>query len=472
MKKIELTIKTSYVPTWGTWEGVRELVQNARDAQIEHGGQFSVRHEPETARLFIENADGGVLTTEDLLLGQTSKADRGDLAGKFGEGLKLGVLALVRAGHEIVIRSGGEVWRPSIETSAVFKADVLVFRIDEGRKARPRVRIEVGGITTEMWAEMQGKFRFLAKMAKDSILEVPHQGSILLDKAMKGMLFVRGIFVSHDPELQYGYDLVGSDVKVDRDRKMVESWDLRWRLGGLWREASMGAGATKASKTATAALVDLVFDGAKDAEQLESDAYYAERLGDGVRDAIVSRFHAEHGDKAHPVGSMQESVELEHVGRTGARVSKAARTVLESKLGKLDDVRAAIKNEVVETFSARDLDADEKASLAEALRLVALAGLSVFPVDVVTFRDDKLDGLWSPTENKASIARRLLSSWDQALGLLVHEFAHAASNANDGTVSHGHTIEDMWRKLAVAIRKDARAEMALMAPIVGARKGE
>jgi hypothetical protein len=450
MKKIELTIKTSYVPTWATWEGVRELIQNGRDAQLEHGGTFTVRHDAETSRLFVENVDGGVLTTEDLLLGQTSKADRGDLAGKFGEGLKLGVLALVRAGHDVVIRSGGEVWRPSIETSSVFKAEVLVFRIDEGRKARQRVRVEVSGITAEDWAEMEPRFRFLSKKtAKKAVLDVPYQGAILLDDAFKGMLFVRGIFVSHDPTLSYGYDLTSSDVRVDRDRKMVESWDLRWRLSALWRDA---CAASDTSAKATETLADLVFEGAKDVSHLEEDSYHAERLGDCVKDAVLHRFRAEHGDKAHPVGSIQESIELEHAGRKGARVSKAARSILETRLGKLDDVRTTLKNEVVEVFSASDLTADEKAALAEALRLVALAGLNVYPVDVVTFRDADLHGLWAPKERKASIARRLLASWDAALGLLVHEFAHATSGADDGTASHGHTIEDMWRKIAVAIR--------------------
>jgi len=62
--------------------------------------------------LRIEN-EGAHLSREALLFGTTSKMGRADLIGKFGEGLKLGVLALVRAGRPVTIRSGSEVWNPT-----------------------------------------------------------------------------------------------------------------------------------------------------------------------------------------------------------------------------------------------------------------------------------------------------------------------------------------------------------------------
>ena len=102
---IELTIKTDYLPGWGTYEGVRELVQNGRDAETELNAPFSVQHRGNT--LCLSNT-GARMPREALLMGHTTKRGNNELIGKFGEGLKLGVLALVRAGHTVVIENRDE----------------------------------------------------------------------------------------------------------------------------------------------------------------------------------------------------------------------------------------------------------------------------------------------------------------------------------------------------------------------------
>lgn len=164
--KFELTIKTTYMPEWGIWEGLRELAQNGRDAEVEFDAPLTVRHRKESMTLVIEN-DGCVLPYEALLLGHTSKTSRPDLIGKFGEGLKLGILALVRAGCEIKIRSGSEVWVPSIQRSEKFKADVLTFDIQKGREPKNRVAIEVANVSEEAWQALQDKLLFLRGSIKD-----------------------------------------------------------------------------------------------------------------------------------------------------------------------------------------------------------------------------------------------------------------------------------------------------------------
>ena len=73
--KLELTIKTDYMPGWGIWEGIRELVQNGRDAEVEQDALLTVRHRKESDILVIEN-EGCTLPHEALLLGHTSKIGR------------------------------------------------------------------------------------------------------------------------------------------------------------------------------------------------------------------------------------------------------------------------------------------------------------------------------------------------------------------------------------------------------------
>lgn len=450
MSKIELSIKTSYLPTWGLWEGVRELIQNGRDAELEFGGKFTVRHDPESSRLFIENKNA-LLLAEALLLGQTSKADRGDLAGQFGEGLKLGLLALVRAGHEVVIRNGGEVWRPLIERSAAFQADVLKVDVVKGRKDERRVRVEISGITAEMWAEFLPKFRFLSASSNDKSVLAVSAGHILLDPAMKGHIFVKGIFVGCEEGLHVGYDFHGSDVKVDRDRKMIESWDLRWRTSGMWKEAG---GLGKIQKLAIEKIAELTFADAQDLRAAE-DSWHMNGFSDEVREAIFSRFTVENGEQAIPVDSVGDAVELEHSGRVGVRVNKIVKAFVTPKTGTVDDAKKAAATAVEKVHNWGELTVEEQAAYKRAVALLAAADAEAakIPVDVVTFRRANLQGTYAP-DGRVNIARSELRSWDACLTVLIHEVCHRAGG--DGHVQHGHLVEETWRRVAVVLATEAR----------------
>ena len=144
MSKLELSINVKYLPAWGAWEGIRELVQNGKDAETEFDAPLKVTHYNNTLR--IEN-EGAEITREVLLFGTSSKAGRSDMIGKFGEGLKLGTLALVRGGHEVKIRTGGEVWTAYIARSERYDADVLCFECKGGNEDKKRVRVEIDGVT-------------------------------------------------------------------------------------------------------------------------------------------------------------------------------------------------------------------------------------------------------------------------------------------------------------------------------------
>lgn len=39
-----LPIKSTYVSDWGTWETIREILQNSKDEEEQHGSQMTVRY--------------------------------------------------------------------------------------------------------------------------------------------------------------------------------------------------------------------------------------------------------------------------------------------------------------------------------------------------------------------------------------------------------------------------------------------
>lgn len=441
MPKIQLTIKTSYLPKWGAYEGIRELVQNGRDAEVEHSAPLKVEWYKGTdvGQLRIEN-EGTTLPIKSLLLGHTTKIGRSDMIGKFGEGLKLGVLALVRAGHPVKIRNGSEVWIPSLERSDLFGEDVLTFQIEKGREEKNRVRIEVGGVTREAWDAMKPCFLFLQKPKEQEEIKTC-DGTLLLGPTFKGRVYVKGIFVQTDPDLMYGYDL--TDAELDRDRRMVESWNLRYKTKNILMNA------LNKREELFSDFSDLLENPTTETESIV-DQHSTYALPEKAVDAVVARFKQKHGEDAVPVQSLSESQDVEHLGKKGVVVTKQLGAVLAKKLGDAMTVKEALRKEVLHRYGWSDLSEVEKAILSDAVALInAVEPFGIATVEVVDFRSEDLMGQFK--DGRTFIAKKYLSDQDETLRILVHEVAHR--QGGDGAKSHIDRVEFLWMNIVRNMRK-------------------
>lgn len=440
MPKIELTIQTDYLPDWGAYEGIRELLQNGKDAETEHGARFVVDHVPTshlskvgTLRITTE---GTTLAHENLLLGNSSKADRADLIGKFGEGLKLGVLALVRAGHPVKIRSGGETWIPEISRSARFNADVLQFDIRKGNKFSDRVRIEIGGIPESEWLEMREHFLFLIPEDEQDRVETHFSGALLKGPRFVGRIYVKGIFVQTKGDLKYGYDF--RDADVDRDRRMISSWDLNYRMSQIQQAAA----ATQGSH----AFFKLL---ASDAADVEGFSQYS-GISESLSQEVAECFQKEHGADAIPVENLEQSKEIAHLGKEGIVVPRPLREVLRKAMGDLDSVKQSLKEETIRSYSWGELDPSEQGNLESAISVLQFARpeVSLNTIDIVDFRSDSLQGMHK--DGRELLSRKVLSDRAVTLKVMVHEFCH--DSGSDGEKSHVAEIEKTWSTIVEALR--------------------
>lgn len=436
--KIQLTIKTSYLPSWQAYEGVREIVQNGRDAEIEHGATLKVDWYNDKLR--VEN-DGATLPLKALLLGHTTKLDRSDTIGKFGEGLKLGILALVRAGHPVKIRNGSEVWTPTIERSQTFDEDVLTFIIESGRSYKNRVRVEIGGIDKAAWTKFRECFLFISKPTKAEAVETG-VGTLLLGERYKGRVYVKGIFVQTDPDMRFGYDL--RDAELDRDRKMVESWNLKYRtrqvlMAALNKEESLFADFTEILANPTTEVEGI------------SESYDVYSMPTKAAEHVAADFKAKYGEDAVPVASLAESKDIEHLGKKGIVVPKQLGTVLAKTLGDALTVKEALKKEALKSYSWHELTEAERASLTEAVEMIQAAGeaLALDDIEVADFRSDDLMGQFSG--GKITVAYKYLADPDETLRILVHEVAHR--QGSDGDKGHVFRIEDIWKRIVANLRR-------------------
>ena len=434
MPKIPLTIKTSYLPTWGVWEGLRELVQNGKDSETELNAPLTVDWLNNTVR--IEN-EGCTLPLKALLLGHTTKADDPRTIGKFGEGFKFACLALVRAGHEVKIRTGEEVWAPSLEDSELFGEKVLTFDVQGGRKPSNRVRVEVSGIDKETWQSLKQRFLFLSKVKGDRV-ETP-AGTLLMGADYIGRIFVKGIYVGQDVSLQYGYDFV--DGEIDRDRKMVESYDKQNRIRRIWSEA-------------LANRPDLIkrFNNLLQAQAEDTrgiDDYTAFYLPKDLTAQVAAEFTSVYGSEAVPVANIQESAEIGHLGKRGIVVPRALKAVLATVFGSTETIKNKLRHEVETQLSWHDLTEVEQTNLTEAIDLVGkVEPLTLDVVDVVIFRDAGLLGLFN--EGRVQIAKKQLTEFEMALETLIHEVSHR--KGGDGTVGHTSAMARIWRGVVKVLR--------------------
>jgi len=435
--KFILPIKSTYVSSWGLWEALREIVQNAKDEEEQSGHAMTIEWSDGVLRLHNEGAD---LDRKALLIGHSGKTGA-DLRGKHGEGLDLALLAAVRLSRKVVIETKAERWTPSISYSEEFGANCLSITTRARKVAGPGVTVTIE-VTEEEWNQYRDRFIFLSKIPDNKIVRVPEKGAILLEEHRKGHIYSRGIYVDSLPKMEFGYDLDRLDL--DRDRRMIDVWNLQWNLGALYKEA-----VARRPELLGHRLYTMVRDGAEDTRQFH---YHAD---EAAAASIVAEFKAEHGDDAVPVSSIAEARELEHLGRRGVVVQEGLRETLKKEMGDISDVKDKLKNEVVRSVAWADLPFEQKAILTQYTALIDSLRVLKDPVvnrlDVVQFRDSRLDGLYHGDDGgRISIAVKVLEDPRRLLTVLVHEVAHAVSADGDG--GHGHTsaIEEIWAKLFFA----------------------
>ncbi|KKL18012.1 hypothetical protein LCGC14_2479780, partial [marine sediment metagenome] len=103
---------------WGVWESIRDIVQNALDESETYKWGF------DDQGLWISDKGKGVGVADFLLGPPKLKPDYA--RGKFGEGMKIAGLALVRKGYPVNVKTiGRELWIVFIEQVTNGKTDSL-----------------------------------------------------------------------------------------------------------------------------------------------------------------------------------------------------------------------------------------------------------------------------------------------------------------------------------------------------------
>lgn len=306
--RFTLPISPGYVAHWNLWEAVRELYQNAldvRDRQRATGGTGAAYIYHRDTVLTISNY-GDKLSPSTLILGSSTKTEDENQRGKFGEGYKLALLVLCRLGLPVVLLNHDESWTPKIEYDPHFEAEVLNIYVEKREVADygSDVCFIINGISEDDWRLLQRNMRY-SVVDKDEILEEAHE---------KGRIYVGGLFVCQmEDGFKCGYSLRTKTLPLDRDRGMVNGFDLSLVTSRLWAEREDSDRA-----------VDLLEEEADDVRYVSSHTKPTTALTVKQNAAFV----AKHGSDAVPVTSQAEVERAQAAGLKWVLVKQSVRHLL------------------------------------------------------------------------------------------------------------------------------------------------
>ena len=214
---------------WGEWEAIRDIVQNALDETDAY--QYGSDREG----LWISDKGKGVAVADFLLGPAKLKPDYA--RGKFGEGMKIAALALVRMGYGVHIETvGRELWITFLEQKVNGKVETLaaLWRKD-GIKTGTMFHIigYHGDAFDQNFTVNLPKAAILAE-GPSPLAEPVVRFNQLLDPAFTGgsRIYARDIYMK-DIGSPYSYNLWGFNMSPDRHGPRSDT-DMYADMGRLW----------------------------------------------------------------------------------------------------------------------------------------------------------------------------------------------------------------------------------------------
>ncbi|URC22155.1 hypothetical protein CHUUTOTORO_00700 [Serratia phage vB_SmaM-ChuuTotoro] len=310
---IPLSLSKNYVSHWTWKEAIREIIQNAIDSSKWEIG------ESEKGEMVISSFGGSIPRTA-LLLGESGKSNGGKI-GKFGEGLKLALLILSREGYGVDVYTGGEIWTPRMEYSEQFGTDCLHIDITEAEDNHEgEVHVFIDGLSREQESEVYSMFLHKDQI-ENAIVDIDgsqvfeplttapeYDDGMCRDDEIPRRVYCGGLYVCDLPEnFEYSYNFRPDRIKLDRDRKTVQTWDIAWEISRLLATAGRSD-----------MIVRLASDGKEDVGNYTTThtTYYGAsgvsgKTGVEFRDELkvlaAESFHERHGDRAIPVNNNMDN---------------------------------------------------------------------------------------------------------------------------------------------------------------------
>lgn len=314
MRKYELSISADYVPEWEIIEAVREFFQNSIDEETRDSSNkmfFDYDEEQQKIRIGNKHSD---LDIKTLLFGVTSKKGNGDMIGNHGEGYKIATVVLLRLGKSVVFKNycRREVWKPRLVNSKKYGGvKIPTFFVENVAIWDPvpehSLIIEIGNITPKEYEDIRQSNLYLQEGVEK---KETSYGAILEAKEFVGKVFVSGLYICSEPRLDIGIDFKPKVIRLERDRSMVNSFDVQWYASRMIEELKD----TELTKRAI---------------NNYSGTYIKDyNVPEDVKNEIAEEFMNQYGVKAVPVANQTDMEKQKKKGYKPVIVSESKRDII------------------------------------------------------------------------------------------------------------------------------------------------
>lgn len=305
MATYNLNITQHYCSDWGFWEAIREIIQNGEDQERTNPeNSFSINYNPSKEILTFSNKES-ILERSTILMGKTTKKGNEDLVGQYGEGYKVALAVLTRLGKKVVIKNfnKNEKWTPIVEADKLYDGEsVLKLKIEKfffKKVPDHNLTWDIHNVSQEEFDSISNKYLPFLNIEESDIYN-HNKSSIIFHESCKNKIFVNGLFVQESKTpLEHGYNFHPSIIKLDRDRRSVENFDLFWNSSRLFQQFSTES--IENSKY----VYNLIKN--KSPETVYVSINYSTS---NLQNVIVESFSNQYGDNAYPVSSQEESEKI------------------------------------------------------------------------------------------------------------------------------------------------------------------
>lgn len=358
-RRYELPISTSYVPDWTIMDGLRELFQNAIDQEITSKKSSSIKYDPNSESLSIKTY-GDHLSNQSLLLGCSTKSNNEETIGKHGEGYKIAFMVLLRNNKKIDVinktSNDFQIWSVHTIRSTRYNSEIPVIDIDSMPNTVDTdnfVCVTVSGITPEEWDKAQDNTLVL-RDPSDTHTYKGVNGRILLDERDSNRIYVNGLYVCNGTSLTYGYDFSSSIINLDRDRKLIDSFDISWNSSKLWVESlrSLKDKDSSLYEEAVSKVSLLIKENSSDTNYIANNAYNHNDSNHDLGRIYLTNFKDKYGSDAIPCKNYEEVKFYRARGKVGIEVDSSIYDLM-SKSGVFAELRSVQASTLIDDFLSK-----------------------------------------------------------------------------------------------------------------------
>ena len=432
---------------WSNWEAIRDIVQNALDEAEAYQWGY------DEFGLWISDRGKGVAIADFLLGPPKLKPDYA--RGKFGEGMKIASLALLREGHSVHVETvGREVWIIFLKQKVNGTAETLAALWRSNGRAQG-TEFHIIGYKGSAFED-----RFAVNLPRQSI--IAYSPARLTSPIMRynqlidhhfpqgSRIFARDIYVK-EINSPYSYNLWGFDMAPDRFGPK-EELDMWADMGRLW------------SCVSNVHLLEIFLQMVLDPPAIETDETYHIEMSEwstGIEPASNKQYKQFVKDNSSAweeawreqlgantvmrTDARWDSM-VKHLGYTSISVQHGVMSCLRQVITTDDDLVKASQDRLrdVEIIADENLSLRQRACLALAKEIAnrltqwMYAPLRGVHAAIIPPASDRVRtaGMYSRTTEEVFISADHLEHGHSTVDTVIHEIAHHTSGAEDGEEQH------------------------------------